>query len=397
MVHMAKPILIDVTRLLIRLSQLKRPTGIDRVCLAYVAHFNQRAQAVVSFRTRVVVLSPQHSQQLFAALIADQPIRSKRYWLSLLIRYLTTAYSNLQAYKGCYYFNLSHKGLESQAYIEKLKTAQLKPIFFIHDLIPITHPEYCREYEDVLHVQRITRALTVASGVIVNSAYTQHELNIFAAQHHLKQPSTAIAWLSCQLDSLPALKPQVSIPNSAYFVLLSTIEARKNHLTLLQVWLKLIEKFGQDCPKLVLIGQRGWECEQVIDLLDRCPRLQDHIIEVNQSNDADLIRLLQNSRALILPSFVEGFGIPLVEALSLGVPVLASDIAVFREIGQNIPDFIDPIDAVCWQSTIENYLLTHSDRRNSQLNRLNQYQHWQWSDHFNCVENFLNQLDSKEL
>lgn len=64
-----------------------------------------------------------------------------------------------------------------------------------------------------------------------------------------------------------------------YFVVLGTIEPRKNHLLLLQVWRQLIEELGLAAPRLVIIGQRGWECEQVVDLLDRCEVLRGVVLE----------------------------------------------------------------------------------------------------------------------
>lgn len=389
---MSKPVLIDVTRLLIRLSQLKRPTGIDRVCLAYVEYFKNHALAVLSFRSRVIVLNKQQTIKLFTALLAEQPIRSKTYWLSLLLGYMLSGFKSTKSYKDHYYFNLSHKGLECPAYIRKISKLGFRTIFFIHDLIPITHPEYCRENEDKLHIQRMQRAIKIATGIIVNSSYTQLELNRFIQQNKLPQPPITIAWLSAELEACQT-SATISLPQAPYFVLLSTIEARKNHYTILQVWLRLIEKYGSDCPKLVILGQRGWECEQVFDLLDRSVRLKSHVLEINTCNDTDLQHVLKNSQALIFPSFVEGYGIPLVEALSLSVPVLASDIAVFREIGQNIPEFIDPIDANKWQQMIENYMYDHNQTRSAQLNRLAKYNHWQWSDHFINVEHFLQQLD----
>lgn len=95
---------------------------------------------------------------------------------------------------------------------------------------------------------------------------------------------------------------------------------------------RAFEKYKAQTPKLVLIGQRGWECEQVIDLLERSPAIRQCLVEIPSASDSRIVDVLKNARALLFPSYVEGYGLPLVEALYLGVPVLASDIEVFNEI-----------------------------------------------------------------
>ena len=99
----------------------------------------------------------------------------------------------------------------------------------------------------------------------------------------------------------------------------------------------------------MLVGQRGWEIENVIDMLDRCPALRDTVIEHNALPDAAMVPLLRGARALLLPSFAEGFGFPVIEALQLGVPVLCSDIPALRETGGAVPEFLDPLDGPGWR------------------------------------------------
>ena len=107
--------------------------------------------------------------------------------------------------------------------------------------------------------------------------------------------------------------------------MLGTIEPRKNHWFMLHVWRRIVEESGGNAPKLVVIGRRGWECENVVDMLERCESLKDAVVEQSNCSDHDLQVWLQHARALLFPSFVEGYGMPLVEALTMQVPVIASD------------------------------------------------------------------------
>src|SRR5205823_1812943 len=115
-----------------------------------------------------------------------------------------------------------------------------------------------------------------------------------------------------------------------YFVVLSTIEPRKNHELLLRLWQRLAERHGAAAPRLVLVGHRGWENDAVFKLLDSLRGNSPHVVECPDLDDAALAAVLRGARALLSPSFAEGFGLPVVEALALGTPAIASDIAAHR-------------------------------------------------------------------
>ena len=95
---------------------------------------------------------------------------------------------------------------------------------------------------------------------------------------------------------------------------------------------------------------------------------------------------------MLFPSLIEGYGLPLVEALQTGTPVIASDLPVFREIGGNIPDYLDPLDGPAWEQAILDYADDASGARSDQLMRLAGYQAPTWKDHFSRVEAWMGAL-----
>ena len=82
--------------------------------------------------------------------------------------------------------------------------------------------------------------------------------------------------------------------------------------------------------------------------------LKPFVRELGNLDDQDMFALIGKARALLFPSFTEGFGLPLMEAAELGVPVIASDLDVFHEIVDDGALFLDPLDGPAWKAAIKN-------------------------------------------
>jgi glycosyltransferase involved in cell wall biosynthesis len=295
---------------------------------------------------------------------------------------------------GRLYLNIGHTGLDSDGFRTWVRRSGVRPVYFVHDLIPLTHPDYCREGEAQTHARRMETVLASGSGIIGNSQATLDDLQRFAEAEGFAVPPTIAAWLGCT----PLKVPEAARSNEgpATFVALGTIEGRKNHLLLLDVWSRLIAKMAKKAPRLVIIGQRGWKAERAFEILDRDEDLRRHVVEVSDCSDRELAAHLANARALLFPSHAEGFGLPLVEALALGVPVIASDLPVFREIGQGVPTIIGSNDPEAWEAAILDYARPESAARAAQLGRLRQFRPFDWASHFRLVERWLETLDEAQ-
>ena len=170
-----------------------------------------------------------------------------------------------------------------------------------------------------------------------------------------------------------------------YFLIVSTIEPRKNHALLIEVWRSLIRR-GVSPPKLVLVGRRGWENEQTLRELDLAPDLPRHLVQVPS---AHLRTLMKNALAVLMPSFAEGYGIPVVEALSLGTPVICADIPVFREISQNKALLKSPIDGRGWLEAVESMMKPDSALRGKYAEKAHKFKAPTWGTYFRNVQDFL--------
>jgi glycosyltransferase involved in cell wall biosynthesis len=132
---------------------------------------------------------------------------------------------------------------------------------------------------------------------------------------------------------------------------------------------------------LILVGKRFWAQG------DEFQRIQDlgasEVVELRSGlSDEALLHLMAGARALLFPSLAEGWGLPLSEALAMGLPVLASDLPVFREVGQGVPEFLPVGDADAWETAIRAYAAADSNPRMAQLARMRGYQAITWDEHF---------------
>lgn len=353
----------------------------DRVCLAYLDALGPNAQAVVQHRKMRRILDRRASANLFHLLRTP----TSRFRRSLVARALRHGLSRSCAGKGRLYLNVGHTGLNNPGLRTWLRDADVRPVYFIHDLIPITHPEYCRAGEDEKHRERLRTVLDSAVGVIGNSQATLEDLRGFASREGRTVAPSIAALLGS--DALPS--SQSTAGEHPTFVVLGTIEARKNHLMLLQVWRRLVHRMGSNAPRLLVIGQRGWECEQALGLLDRSAFLKEAVTEIGRCDDKELARHLSTARALLFPSLAEGYGLPLAEALRAGVPAIASDLPVFREIAGNVPEYLDPLDAPAWERAVVTYSDDTNAVRKEQLRRLKDFSAPSWTDHFATVNSWL--------
>jgi len=393
-------IVFDLSRLVSRAGR-ETPTGIDRVELAYAEHLiagkARLCFAMLNAWGRLGLL-PRAAAEAYIEAIGDawrgecalprSDRRAKQLAHRLRIAPLLLGSRALQAQLNAavekpVYLLVSHHHLEKRQVIAGLKErGRAAFVCLIHDLIPIDFPEYALPGQDEKHRRRIEAAAALADAVIVNSCVTRD-----AFQPHLdragRAPPVLVAPFGVDLPALPAAgRPPLEPP---YFVCVSTIEARKNHLLLLNLWRRLVEELGEATPRLVLIGQRGWETETAIDMLERCPALRGVVHERNNLADAEMALLLKGAQALLLPSFAEGFGFPLVEALALGVPALCSDIGALRESGDGVPEYFDPLDGPGWRTAVLDYSLSASPRRDAQLRRLAGWRPRSWQEHFAAV------------
>ncbi|AIY42847.1 Glycosyltransferase [Collimonas arenae] len=232
---------------------------------------------------------------------------------------------------------------------EKLQQQGVSIVSVIYDLIPLTHPQFC----DGPLVQVFDRwfewIANTANGFVAISGTIRDEVRT-EVQRRLGTEQAGNRWfdffhLGSELDQVgpcktvrPVLK-KLFISGRSVYLMVSTIEPRKNHAYLLDAFDRLWEEGGD--VVLCFIGRIGWKNERLIERVKTHPELKRRLYMFNDLSDVELEYAYSHSKALVFPSFVEGFGLPVVEAMQRGLPAMGSDIPVFHEIGGDFMSYFD--------------------------------------------------------
>lgn len=396
-------IYLDLSRL-VYAAWSRTPTGIPRVELAYAEYFvanhaEQLSFVVVDAFGRFCLVDKRRATDFISAIARywRSEISSNRAYYGVIVRalrihvellvlrwgLLTRSVRHLRQNEVGFYIISSQLHIEDARVFKRLRQIdRFRLVYFVHDILPVVFPEYFPSDAEARCRRRMQNAARIANLIITNSRDTA---DAFCARFAQAHPPSSIVTAPLGLnvgDAQPAAAPSHRNP---YFLMVGTIEPRKNHLLILNIWRALHADRGDAIPHLLIVGSRGWENENVIDMLDRTPGFRGIVHERGHVSDQELVRLLKGTQALLLPSFAEGFGLPLAEALSLGVPVLCSDIPVFHEVGGSVPEFIDPLDGLGWRKAIEQYESPESQKRNAQLVRLRSWSAPNWQDHFESL------------
>ena len=220
----------------------------------------------------------------------------------------------------------------------------------IHDLDFLDHPERVANEVHRDYPKLVRQHAHRAAHVVVPSQYTASEV-----QRRLDLPRDAI---SLCWNGAPAWMPRSGPPSPGHILFVGTLAPRKNVGQLLEAYRRLVHR-RPDIPDLVLAGSPTEHAAGWLDALER-PPLLGRARSTGYLDKASLKKLYTGACVLVLPSFDEGFGLPALEAMTIGVPVVAANRGALPEVVGDAALLVDPTDPDVLADAIERIVTNHN-------------------------------------
>ncbi len=223
-------------------------------------------------------------------------------------------------------------------------------VLTIYDIIPLIHPEYfadgfADEFRPIVESfspeNDFIFTISECSKNDICSYFKMDPQRVFvpplAASPALYAPVRDV-------ERIAEVKEQFHIPAGRYFLTLATVEKRKNLALSLQSFREILQEPGYDDLSFVLVGTRGWKVREVCEDIENDPLLRDRVLFTGFVADEHLSALYSGAEAFLYPSLYEGFGLPPLEAMQCGLPVITSKTSSLPEVVGDAGILVDPLD-----------------------------------------------------
>ncbi len=267
---------------------------------------------------------------------------------------------------------------------------RIKRVTVIHDLTPIKFPQFHKFYSQLLQRLFLPGILKRADLIVTNSKNTKNDVIAYSPQAKDKT-----AFIHLGKDEMFKPIKDISVLTKygiqqPYFLFVGTIEPRKNLISLLAAFEQFKQK-NQTNHKLLIVGGKGWKSRRFFKKLKNHP-FRSEIILPGYLLREELPVFFSLAEAFIYPSFYEGFGFPVLEAMACGTPVITSKSSSLPEVGGEAALYFDPYNVSELVEKME--LLTESDDlRKEMIERgFQQAAKFSWEKY---AKEFVNLLEKK--
>lgn len=227
---------------------------------------------------------------------------------------------------------------------------RLRRFLTVYDLIALLHPELF-ESNVVTLIREVLATLTPSDWVLCISEATRRDL--LAYRPDLDPARVLVTYLAAaehfrpepREDQWPLLKRKYNLPDEPYALTLSTLEPRKNIAQVIRCYARLVAERQVGDMRLVMVGTKGWKMESIFQELEKLGSVSDRVVVTGFVPDEDLAPIYSHASMFVYPSLLEGFGLPPLEAMQCGVPVITSNTSSLPEVVGDAGIMVSPTDA----------------------------------------------------
>lgn len=255
-------------------------------------------------------------------------------------------------------------------------------VTYCYDIIPLQFPEWYKAHDVDAFKSYYHRAFALSDLVVFSAEQIERDARAYCERHFLPIKQTAIVPLGSDFAVKTASsEPLPSGLTSGRFILfVSTIEPRKGHQLLYEVWLRLAAAGVVDeSYKLVFVGRWGWKIEEFKAALLEDARVKDRIVIMSDVSDRVLDALYRECSFCVYPSLYEGFGLPVIEAFSHGKAVIASNGGALKEVVGSFSPTLEPTDVDGWYNKLSEWITDPEERRRYEERIRKDYAPRSWS------------------
>lgn len=257
-------------------------------------------------------------------------------WIQNIDSYNVFDHSDFDVFHSPY-FRLPPKSL----------TGNLPRILTIYDLIPLQNPEFSSKVIDSFFCQ-ILKSIDQKNDLII--CISEHTKQEFCEYTGMSPERVFVTYLAASehfypvrdLDIIDDVKTRYNIPQGEYFLTLASFQPRKNFTHLIRSFFAFLSENPCEELYLVLVGEKGWKYEEIFAAANLCKKFQSRVIFTGYIPDLDLSSIYSGAKGFIFPSLAEGFGLPVLEAMQCGVPVICSNTTSLPEVVADAAILVNP-------------------------------------------------------
>jgi glycosyltransferase involved in cell wall biosynthesis len=218
-----------------------------------------------------------------------------------------------------------------------------RTVITIHDLNFVHYPQFQTPDSLRYYAGHIQAAVNQANHILADSEATKADictlLNVPPERITVHMLGVSSDFRPLPANEIRDSRKRLQLPEN-YILFVGTFEPRKNLFGLLTAYAALIDPYP-DVPPLLIAGKRGWLYESIFDQVNALD-LSERVIWRENIADADRVALYNGASVLVLPSFYEGFGLPPLEAMACGMPVVVSERSSLPEVVGDVGIYVDP-------------------------------------------------------